>query len=66
MRSGRQETEQRDKRHEDVEDIQPDAELAEQGEEITEDLDQILDEIDEILEEDSEEFVDNYIQRGGE
>ena len=50
----------------DTENIQPDAEITEKGEEIKADLDRLLDEIDEILEEDSEEFVANYIQRGGE
>lgn len=41
-------------------------ELNENVDELTEDLDALLDEIDEILEEDSEEFVENYIQRGGQ
>jgi ubiquitin-like protein Pup len=50
----------------ETEDIQPDAELNENVDELTEDLDALLDEIDEILEEDSEEFVENYIQRGGQ
>ena len=49
-----------------TEEIQPNPELTEEGEEIKEDLDRLLDEIDEILEEDSEEFVENYIQRGGQ
>ncbi|MGA9162487.1 MAG: ubiquitin-like protein Pup [Actinomycetota bacterium] len=30
------------------------------------DLDEILDEIDSLLEENAEEFVQNYIQKGGE
>lgn len=46
--------------------VQPSADLTEEGNEIKEDIDKILDEIDEILEEDSEDFVENYIQRGGE
>jgi ubiquitin-like protein Pup len=29
-------------------------------------LDRIIDEIDEVLEENAEEFVKNYVQRGGE
>lgn len=48
------------------EEIQPNPELNENVEDITDDLDALLDEIDEILEEDSEEFVENYIQRGGQ
>ena len=30
------------------------------------DLDGLMDEIDEVLEENAEEFVKNYVQRGGE
>ncbi len=30
------------------------------------DLDQLLDEIDGVLEENAEEFVRNYVQKGGE
>jgi ubiquitin-like protein Pup len=29
-------------------------------------LDDLLDEIDEVLEENAEEFVKNYVQKGGE
>lgn len=36
------------------------------GEQIKSDLDDILDEIDEVLEENAEEFVRNYVQKGGE
>lgn len=43
-----------------------DAEVAERHKEMTEDIDAILDEIDEVLEENSEEFVRQYIQKGGE
>ena len=32
----------------------------------TEELDALIDEIDEVLEENAEEFVKNYVQRGGE
>ena len=50
----------------ETEDIQPNVETGEIDEEFVEDLDALLDEIDEILEEDSQEFVENYIQRGGQ
>lgn len=33
---------------------------------LTEDVDDLLDEIDEVLEENAQEFVANYIQKGGE
>ena len=50
----------------ETEEIQPNVEPGEMDEEFVEDLDTLLDEIDEILEEDSQEFVENYIQRGGQ
>jgi ubiquitin-like protein Pup len=40
--------------------------LAEKGEELKEEMDSLLDEIDAVLEENAEEFVKNYVQRGGE
>lgn len=43
-----------------------DTETAERHKEVTEDIDSILDEIDEVLEENSEEFVRQYVQKGGE
>lgn len=44
----------------------PDPNVTEEGEVLTEEIDRLLDELDEILEEGSEEFVTNYVQRGGE
>jgi prokaryotic ubiquitin-like protein Pup len=32
----------------------------------TSDIDDLLDEIDEVLEENAEEFVKNYVQKGGQ
>ena len=40
--------------------------LKEKGEELKEEMDELLDEIDSVLEENAEEFVKNYVQRGGE
>ena len=40
--------------------------LEKKGEELKEDMDRLLDEIDSVLEENAEEFVKNYVQRGGE
>ena len=40
--------------------------LAKKGEELKEDMDALVEEIDEVLEENAEEFVKNYVQRGGE
>ncbi len=36
------------------------------SEEVLEDVDELLDEIDEVLEENAEEFIKNYVQKGGE
>jgi prokaryotic ubiquitin-like protein Pup len=36
------------------------------NEELEKEVDALIDEIDEVLEENAEEFVKNYIQRGGE
>ena len=40
--------------------------LAKKGEALKEEMDSLVDEIDEVLEENAEEFVKNYVQRGGE
>ena len=40
--------------------------MAKKGEALKEDMDSLLDEIDEVLEENAEEFVKNYVQRGGQ
>lgn len=39
---------------------------ASKGEQLKADLDDLLDEIDEVLEENAEEFVRNYVQKGGQ
>lgn len=41
-------------------------EAAERHEKMSGDIDAILDDIDEVLEENSEEFVRQYVQKGGE
>lgn len=38
----------------------------ERGGEVAEKIDDLLDEIDSVLEENAEEFVKNYVQKGGE
>ncbi len=40
--------------------------MAKKGSELKEEMDNLLDEIDAVLEENAEEFVKNYVQRGGE
>ncbi|MFI5035269.1 MAG: ubiquitin-like protein Pup [Acidimicrobiales bacterium] len=39
---------------------------ATKGEQLKADLDELLDEIDDVLEENAEEFVRNYVQKGGQ
>jgi len=48
----------------EVEEVTPAS--SERGEKIKADLDDLLDEIDEVLEDNAEEFVRNYVQKGGE
>jgi ubiquitin-like protein Pup len=38
----------------------------ESAEDLTERIDDLLEEIDSVLEENAEEFVKNYVQKGGE
>jgi len=40
--------------------------LAKKGDNLKEEMDSLIDEIDEVLEENAEEFVKNYVQRGGQ
>jgi prokaryotic ubiquitin-like protein Pup len=44
----------------------PKAALNDKGRKLGEQLDALIDEIDGLLEENAAEFVDNYIQRGGQ
>jgi prokaryotic ubiquitin-like protein Pup len=56
----KQRTERSEKTSEDV------SVDATKGDQLKADLDDLLDEIDEVLEENAEEFVRNYVQKGGE
>jgi len=42
------------------------AATTERGDKLKADLDELLDEIDEVLEDNAEEFVRNYVQKGGQ
>ena len=42
------------------------AALKDKGQKIGKELDALLDEIDDLLEENAAEFVDSYVQRGGQ
>jgi ubiquitin-like protein Pup len=61
MSDGGQVRKQRPKQEEDKVEAPAKAESAD-----TSDVDDLLDEIDEVLEENAEEFVKNYVQKGGE
>jgi prokaryotic ubiquitin-like protein Pup len=58
----------RSHRHDDdeVADREAKARPAGAGSTLADDIDDILDEIDAVLEENAEEFVQSYVQKGGE
>ncbi len=64
--------EQRQKPHdtskttEPEQDATPNQAVIETGEKLKQDIDSLIEEIDEVLEENAEEFVKNYVQKGGE
>jgi ubiquitin-like protein Pup len=59
----KQRTERTERTSQEQSDVQVDVT---KGEQLKADLDDLLDEIDEVLEENAEEFVRNYVQKGGE
>jgi len=42
------------------------AKVVETGKKLKEDIDKLVEDIDEVLEKNAEEFVKNYVQKGGE
>jgi ubiquitin-like protein Pup len=44
----------------------PAGEATARGERLKAEMDELLDEIDEVLEDNAEEFVRNYVQKGGQ
>ena len=64
--TGRQQKATRPREETDEDEASVDAEVAERHKEMTEDVDSILDEIDGVLEENAEEFVRQYVQKGGQ
>ena len=50
----------------DEEVVEEAAPTSDKGEKLKAELDDLLDEIDEVLEDTAEEFVRNYVQKGGE
>jgi ubiquitin-like protein Pup len=66
MATGDQKQTRRSDAPQETSEARPSSNIKERGETLKEDLDRIIDEIDEVLEENAEEFVKNYVQRGGE
>jgi prokaryotic ubiquitin-like protein Pup len=66
MATGDQKQARRSDAPQETSESRPASNIKERGETLKEDLDRIIDEIDEVLEENAEEFVKNYVQRGGE
>ncbi len=65
--SSRQERKSDSKRDQrPVEEARPNPKVTEAGKKLKEDADKLIDEIDDVLEENAEEFVKNYVQKGGE
>jgi ubiquitin-like protein Pup len=48
------------------EEARPNPKVVETGKKLKEDIDKLVDEIDDVLEKNAEEFVKNYVQKGGE
>ena len=59
------ERERSQRRDDEAEDVIKDA-PTNRGEDVAGKIDDLLDEIDSVLEENAEEFVKNYVQKGGE
>jgi ubiquitin-like protein Pup len=53
-------------REDTVEEVEETAASSEVGDRLKAEIDDLLDEIDEVLEDNAEEFVRNYVQKGGE
>jgi prokaryotic ubiquitin-like protein Pup len=66
MAAGDQKQVRRSEAPQETAEARPASTIKDRGETLKEDLDRIIDEIDEVLEENAEEFVKNYVQRGGE
>ena len=48
------------------EEVKPNPKVVETGKKLKEDIDKLVDEIDDVLEKNAEEFVKNYVQKGGQ
>ncbi|MFC3996358.1 ubiquitin-like protein Pup [Nocardiopsis sediminis] len=57
---------QANRRDDEADEVEASADVRERNEKLDEDVDDILDEIDEVLESNSEDFVRQFVQKGGE
>ena len=63
----KQERKQEPKREPQAKDeVNANPKVVETGKKLKEDIDKVVDEIDGVLEKNAEEFVKNYVQKGGE
>lgn len=63
----KQERKQEPKREpQSKEEVKANPKVIEAGKKLKEDIDKLVDEIDDVLEKNAEEFVKNYVQKGGE
>ncbi|MDH5640774.1 MAG: ubiquitin-like protein Pup [Nitrospira sp.] len=63
----KQERKQEPKREPQAKDeVKANPQVIETGKKLKEDIDKLVDEIDGVLEKNAEEFVKNYVQKGGE
>jgi prokaryotic ubiquitin-like protein Pup len=65
-REQKQRSTERSSQDQQVDETTAPAASSERGEKLKADLDDLLDEIDEVLEDNAEEFVRNYVQKGGQ
>ncbi|GAA3729154.1 ubiquitin-like protein Pup [Salinactinospora qingdaonensis] len=54
------------RRENESEEVEASTDAQERNEKLTEDVDDILDEIDDVLETNSEDFVRQFVQKGGQ
>ena len=57
---------ERSTRRESGDSVHGDDSTTSRGDEVSDKIDDLLDEIDSVLEENAEEFVKNYVQKGGQ
>ena len=57
---------ERSTRRESADPVQDQDAVSGRGDEVADKIDDLLDEIDSVLEENAEEFVKNYVQKGGQ